>query len=75
MCTREEGRLLGETYRKYLEERLADPEDMGFLDILADARRIEYVYRRDGIYARAVRLRGADLRGFHPHCRKPQLVG
>ena len=57
MCTREEGRALGETYRKYAVERRADPEDMRFLDVLADARRIEFLYRKDGIYARQVVVR------------------
>lgn len=57
MCTREEGRALGETYRKYAVERRVDPEDMRFLDVLADARRIEFLYRKDGIYARQAAFR------------------
>ena len=54
MCTREEGRALRDTFEKYALERRVDPEDMRFLDVLADSRRIEFLYRKDGIYARQV---------------------
>ena len=57
MCTREEGRALGDTFEKYAVERRVDPEDMRFLDVLADARRIEFLYRKDSIYARQVVFR------------------
>ena len=57
MCTREEGKALRDTFEKYAVERRIDPEDMRFLDVLADARRIELLYREDGIYARQVVVR------------------
>ena len=57
MCTREEGRALRDAFEKYAVERRVDPEDMRFLDVLADARRIEFLYRKDGIYARQVVFR------------------
>ena len=57
MCTREEGKALRDTFEKYAVERRVDPEDMRLLDVLADARRIEFLYRKDGIYARQVVFR------------------
>ena len=57
MCTREEGKTLRDTFEKYAVERRVDPKDMRFLDALADARRIEFLYRKDGIYARQVVFR------------------
>ena len=57
MCTREEGKALRDTFEKYAVERRVDPEDMRFLDVLADARRIELLYREDGSYARQVVVR------------------
>lgn len=57
MCTREESKALGDAFEKYAVERRVDPEDMRFLDVLADACRIEFLYRKDGIYARQVVFR------------------
>lgn len=56
MCTREEGKVIRQTYLKYKDGHLIDSEDRKILDILADAHRIEYRYTEDGIFAQAVRF-------------------
>lgn len=56
MCTRAEGEAIKQTYLKYKDGRLIDPEDDDILTILSDAHRIEYRYTKDGIFAQAVKF-------------------
>jgi len=56
MCTGAKGEAIRQTYLKYRDWRLIEPEDDDILTILSDAHRIEFFYSKDGILARAIRF-------------------